>query len=149
MQSKISVLLLKGKNVNEVSDVNKMAVHLEHLLNEKEGVDLKVRQSLTDPSIKASDFIIFCGYDTGILSEFFKTLYVMESMEDNSGPIVFLYEEPGTSIYEKLDRILTEGMDLERINPKIFKKIVDTSTYRDIIGYIDVSLKKLGTQGTD
>lgn len=149
MQSKISVLLLKGKNVNEMSDMNKMAVHLEHLLTEKDGVDLKVRQGLTDPSIKTADFIVFCGYDTGILSEFFKALSVIESMEDKTGPILFLYEEPGASVYEKLDRILTEGMDLERINSKVFDKIVDTSTYRDIIGYIDVSLRKLGTQGTD
>lgn len=148
MQSKVSVLLLKGKNVDEMSDMNKMAVHLEQMLTEKDGVDFKIRQGLTDPSIKSSDFIVFCGYDCGILSEFFKTLNVIEGMEDEDGPVVLLYEEPGGSIYERLNYILTEGMDLRRISPKVFKKIVDTSSYRDIIGYIDASLRKVGTSTT-
>lgn len=148
MASKIQVLLLKAKNIDEVSDMNKMAVHLEQMLLEKDGVELKTRQSLTDPAIKSSDFIVFCGYDCGILSEVFKALSVMESIEDKALPVLFVYEEPGNSIYEKIDRILMEGVDLSRVNPKIFKNIIDTSTYRDIIGYIDVSLKKLGASAT-
>ena len=145
MQSKVSVLLLKGKNVDEMSDMNKMAVHLEQMLTEKNGVDFKVRQGLTDPSVKSSDFIVFCGYDCGILSEFFKALSVIEGLDGDEGPTLFLYEEPGISVYERINNILTEGMDLRRISPKVFKKIVDTTSYRDIIGYIDVSLRKLGT----
>ena len=145
MQSKVSVLLLKGKNVDEMSDMNKMAVHLEQMLTEKDGVDFKTRQGLTDPSIKSSDFIVLCGYDCGILSELFKALSVIEGMDGDEGPIVFLYEEPGVSIYERINYILTEGMDLRRVSPKVFKKVVDTTSYRDIIGYIDVSLRKLGT----
>jgi hypothetical protein len=148
MQSKISVLLLKGKNVDEMSDMNKMAVHLEQVLTEKDGVELKTRQGLTDPAVKSADFIIFCGYDCGSLGEFFKALGVIEAVEGKEGPVVFLYEEPGNSIYEYLNRILTAGMDLGRIGPKVFDKIIDTSTYRDIIGYIDVSLRKLGTPAT-
>jgi hypothetical protein len=66
-------------------------------------------------------------------------------MDGDEGPIVFLYEEPGVSVYERINYILTEGMDLRRISPKVFKKVVDTTSYRDIIGYIDVSLRKLGT----
>lgn len=145
MQAKVSVLLLKGKNVDEMSDMNKMAVHLEQMLTEKNGVDFKVRQGLTDPSVKSSDFIVFCGYDCGILSEFFKALSVIESLDGDEGPTLFLYEEPGISVYERINNILTEGMDLRRISPKVFKKTVDTTSYRDIIGYIDVSLRKLGT----
>lgn len=145
MQSKVSVLLLKGKNVDEMSDMNKMAVHLEQMLTEKNGVDFKTRQGLTDPAIKSSDFIVFCGYDCNILSEFFKALNVIESIDGDEGPILFLYEEPGVSVYEMINNILTKGMDLHRISPKVFKKIVDTMSYRDIIGYIDVSLRKLGT----
>ena len=145
MQSKVSVLLLKGKNVDEMSDMNKMAVHLEQTLAEKDGVDFKTRQGLTDPAIKSSDFIVFCGYDCGILSELFKALSVIESLDGNEGPILFLYEEPGVSVYERINNILTESMDLRRTSPKVFKKIVDTTSYRDIIGYIDVSLRKLGT----
>ena len=148
MQSKVSVLLLKGKNVDEMSDMNKMAVHLEQMLTEKNGVDFKVRQGLTDPSVKSSDFIVFCGYDCGILSEFFKALSVIEGLDGDEGPTLFLYEEPGILVYEKINNILTEGMDLRRISPKVFKKIVDTTSYRDIIGYIDVSLRKLGTAAT-
>jgi len=148
MQSKVSVLLLKGKNVDEMSDMNKMAVHLEQMLTEKNGVDFKVRQGLTDPSVKSSDFIVFCGYDCGILSEFFKALSAIEGLDGDEGPTLFLYEEPGISVYERINNILTEGMDLRRISPKVFKKIVDTTSYRDIIGYIDVSLRKLGTAAT-
>lgn len=145
MQAKASVLLLKGKNVDETSDMNKMAVHLEQMLIEKDGVELKTRQGLTDPAIKSADFIVLCGYDCGIISEMFKALGVIESLEGNDGPTIFLYEEPGGSIYEHLNRILTSGMDAGRVNPKVFNKIIDTNTYRDIIGYIDVHLRKLGT----
>lgn len=148
MQSKVSVLLLKGKNVDEMSDMNKMAVHLEQVLTEKDGVELKTRQGLTDPAIKSADFIVFCGYDCGSMGEFFKALGVIETLEGKEGPVIFMYEEPGNSIYEHLNRILTAGMDLGRVDPKIFDKIIDTNTYRDIIGYIDVSLRKLGTPAT-
>jgi hypothetical protein len=148
MQSKISVLLLKGKNVDEMSDMNKMAVHLEQVLTEKDGVELKTRQGLTDPAIKSADFIVFCGYDCGTLGEIFKTLGVVEGLEGNDGPIIFMYEEPGNSVYEYIDRILTAGMDLGRVDPKLFNKVIDTNTYRDIIGYIDVALRKLGTSTT-
>jgi len=148
MQSKVSVLLLKGKNVDEMSDMNKMAVHLEQILTEKDGVELKTRQGLTDPAVKSSDFIIFCGYDCGSLGELFKALGVIETLEGKEGPVIFMYEEPGNSINEYLNRILTAGMDLGRVDPKIFDKIIDTNTYRDIIGYIDVSLRKLGTPAT-
>lgn len=143
MQSKLSVLLLRGKNISETSDINKMFVHIEQVLTEKDGVDLKVRQGLTEPSIKSADFIILCGYDSSNLSELFKCISTLESLDGDSGPTIFLYEEPGVAIYEKLNYILTEMMDLGRINFKVFKKVVDTITYRDIIGYIDVSLKKL------
>lgn len=145
MQSKVSVLLLKGKNIDEMSDMNKMAVHLEQILTEKDGVDLKTRQGLTDPAIKSADFIVFCGYDCGVIGEIFKALGVIETLDGKEGPVLFLYEEPGNSVYEYFNRILTEGMDLGRISPKVFDKIIDTNTYRDIIGYIDVSLRKLGT----
>lgn len=148
MQSKISVLLLKGKNIDEMSDINKMAVHLEQILTEKDGVDLKIRQGLTDPAIKSADFIIFCGYDCGTLGEIFKALGVIEGLDGKEGPVLFLYEEPGNSIYEYIDRILTAGMDLRRIDSKLFDKVIDTSTYRDIIGYIDVTLRKLGNSTT-
>jgi hypothetical protein len=144
MQSKISVLLLKARNIDEMSDMNKMAVHLEQILTEKDGVDLKVRQGLTDPSIKSSDFIVFCGFDSGILGEFFKAVSVVESMDGKEGPVLFIYDEPGNSIYQHIDRIFTDGMDLDRMDPKIFDKVIDTNTYRDIIGYIDVSLRRLG-----
>jgi len=145
MQSKISVLLLKGKNVSETSDMNKMAVHLEQVLAEKDGVELKTRQGLTDAVVKSADFIIFCGYDCGILSEIFKASGVIEGLDGKEGPILFLYEEPGNSIYEHIDRILTAGMDLNRVDSKIFDKIVDTNNHRDIIGYIDAYLRKLGS----
>ena len=54
MPSKISVVLLKGKSIGETSDINKMAVHLEQILTEKDQVDFKVRQSLTEPAVKTS-----------------------------------------------------------------------------------------------
>jgi hypothetical protein len=92
---------------------------------------------------------VFCGYDCGILGEFFKALSVIESLDGKEGPVLFLYEEPGNSIYEHLNRVLTSGMDLKRIESKVFDKIIDTNTYRDIIGYIDVSLRKLGTSAVN
>lgn len=149
MQSKISVILLKSKAVDNSSDLNKMAVHLEQVLTEKDGVDLKVRQSVTEASAKSSDFIIFCGYDTFTLSEFFKALSVVEGMEGSEGPMVFLYEEAGQSPWERLNYVLRDGMDIGRVSPKVFNKIIDTWSYRDIINTIDVSLRRLGTGPAD
>lgn len=143
MQSKISVALLKGKNVGKTSDINKMAVHLEQILTEKDGVDLKIRQTLTDPVVKSADYIIFCGYDCGLLSEMFKVLELINSKEADL--FLFLYEEPGESPHREIDQILTSAADIGRVDPKLYDRIINTTSYRDIIGYIDVSLKKLGS----
>jgi hypothetical protein len=149
MQSKVSVILLKSKAIDNSSDINKMTVHLEQVLAEREKVDLKTRQSLTDANIKGSDYIVFCGYDTAILSEFFKALSVIEGLEGaGEGPQLFLYDEPGQSIEEHLNRVLTQGTDLRRIDPKIFKKIVSTWSYRDIIATVDIGIRKLGIDAT-
>jgi|LauGreDrversion4_2_1035121.scaffolds.fasta_scaffold00007_75 hypothetical protein len=145
MQSKVSVTLIKSRAVNNSSDLNKMAVHLEQILAEKDGVELKVRQGLTDALIKTTSFVVFCGYDCATLSELFKVLSFSESAD---GPVVFLYEEPGQSVWERLNYILRDGVDLRRMDPKIFHKIVDTWSYRDIIATIDVELRKLGTGST-
>jgi hypothetical protein len=144
MQSKVSVILLRSKNIDNSSDINKMSVHLEQVLTEKNKVDLKVRQSVTEAGIKSANFIVFCGYDSSILSEFFKALSVVESMEGSEGPTLFLYEEPGQSVWESLNYVLTRGMDLRRVSPKVFNKIIDTWSYRDIISTIDISIRKLG-----
>lgn len=145
MQSKVSVILLKSKTIDNSSDINKMTVHLEQILTEREKLDLKTRQSLTDANIKSSDFIVFCGYDSSILSEFFKALSIIEGLEgSSSGPFLFLYDEPGQSIWEHLNYILTSGMDLRRIDPKVFNKIISTWSYRDIINTVDISIRKLG-----
>jgi hypothetical protein len=149
MQSKLSVILLKGRNIDETSDMNKMAVHLEQILSEKDGIDLKIRQSITDAMLKSVNFIVFCGYDTTILSEFFKSLSAIEAVEGQEGPTVFLYEEPGQSIWEHLNYILREGMDLGRVSPKVFNKVVDVWSYHDIINTINISLKRLGTNATN
>lgn len=148
MQSRISVVLIKSRAVDNSSDLNKMAVHLEQLLTEKDGVELKVRQTLTEATIKSASFIVFCGYDCAALGEFFKALSGIESMEGNEGPLLFLYEEAGQSIWERLNYILRDGMDLGRMDPKIFKRVIDTWSYRDIISTIDVTLRKLGTGST-
>ena len=148
MQPKISVVLIKSKAVSNSSDLNKMAVHLEQVLTEKDGIELKVRQGLTEATIKSASFIVFCGYDCAALGEFFKALAIVESMEASESPLLFLYEEAGQSIWEHLHYILRDGMDLRRISPDIFKKVIDTWKYRDIIDTIDVTLRKLGTGST-
>jgi hypothetical protein len=144
MQPKLSAVLLKGKNISEVSDMNKMSVHLEQILMEKEGVDLKVRQSITDALLKSANFIILCGYDSGLLSELFKIISYMESVIEKERPVLFLYEEPGRTIFPLINSLMTSGSDLERIDIKVLDKVVDTWTYNDIIGYINVSIKQIG-----
>lgn len=148
MQPKISVVLIKSKAVDNSSDLNKMAVHLEQILAEKDGVELKVRQGLTEATIKSASVVVFCGYDCSTLSEFFKALAIVESMEVSESPLLFLYEEAGQSIWEKLNYILSDGMNLGRVDSLIFKKVVDTWRYRDIISTIDIILRRLGTRPT-
>ena len=106
---------------------------------------LGVSRSPKEPTIRKTNFIVFCGYDTTILSELFKAMSVVETCEPNEGPTLFLYDEPGQSIQTHLDYIMTAGADLGRINPKLFNKVIDTWSHNDIIGYINIALRRLGT----
>ena len=143
MSSKVSVVILKSKSVDSTSDINKMVVHLEQILTEKEGIDLKVRQNLTDPIIKSSKFIIFAGWDSAILSQFFTVLGALEKEDADLSKKLFLFDEPGKNCWTDLNRLLTFGMDIERINSAIFDPVVDCWNYRDIMSYINLELRKL------
>ena len=139
---KVSVVLVKSKQSEATSDINKMTVHLEKLLEENPNVDLKSRNSVTDASVKSADFVVFCGFSLDNLSALFHTLSVIELTETPiKTPFVFLYDEPGQSIYEEIDRILMKGMDLKRVNPKIFKNLIDTWRYHDIIGMVTQEIR--------
>lgn len=139
---KVAVVLVKSKQAETTSDINKMTVHLEKILNENSGVDLKVRQSLTESNIKSSDFIVFCGFSLSTLSSFFQTLATIESTESPiKSPTVIMYDEPGTSVYEHIDRILMAGLDMRRVDPKVFKKMLDTWRYHDIIGLVNQEVR--------
>lgn len=139
---RVSVVLVKSKQAEATSDINKMTVHLEKLLEDNSSVDLKSRNSVTDANIKSADFVVFCGFNLDSLSSLFQALSVIELTETPiKTPIVFLYDEPGQSIYEDLDRILMRGMDLKRINPKVFKSLVDTWRYHDIIGMVNQEIR--------
>ncbi len=142
MSSKVSVVILKSKSVDSTSDINKMVVHLEQILTEKDNIDLKVRQSLTDPIIKSSKFIIFAGWDSSILCQFFNALSVIEKQEMDEGKKLFLFDEPGKNCWTDLNRILTFGMDIDRFDPVVFDSVVDCWNYRDIMSYIDLELRK-------
>ena len=141
MPAKVSVLLVKSKSVDSVSDLNKMTVHLEQILTEKDKLDIKTRQTLTDQVIKAADFIIFAGWDAASLSQLFNVISNVE--KSGADKKIFVFDEPGKNCWTDLNRLLTFGMDIERINPSIFDKIIDCWNYRDIMSYIDVELRKL------
>ena len=143
MPAKIFVTIIKAKSVDATSDLNKMVVHLEQILAEKEEVDVKQRQSVTDASIKNADFIVFAGWDTMALSNFFLTLSAFEKQEIQNDKKIFLFDEPGSNCWGEINRLLTMGMDLGRIDSKLFDKIDDCWNYRDIMSYIDVKLRKL------
>ncbi len=139
---KVSVVLVKSKQSEATSDINKMTVHLEKILEENLNVDLKSRNSVTDASIRSADFVVFCGFSLDNLSALFQTLSVVEQTESPiKTPIVFLYDEPGQSVYEEIDRILMKGMDVRRINSKVFKNLIDTWRHHDIVGMIAQEIK--------
>lgn len=148
MQTKISVVLVKSRGPVETADINKMSVHLEQVLAEKDRVDLKIRQTLTDTSIKSAKFVVFCGYDTQALSDLFKVLHAAETGGADSLSKVFLYDEPGQNLLTKLNELLTRGMDAQRVSPTLFNKLAECWNYRDIIGYIDAEIRQLGTAET-
>lgn len=147
MSSKLSVVVIKSKSVDTTSDLNKMVVHLEQTLTEKENIELKTRQSITDALIKSSDFIIFSGWDSALLSSFFHTLSLLERSELDKK--VFLFDEPGTNCWTDINRLLTFGMDIGRIDPSIFDKVIDCWNYRDIMSYIDLEIRKLEKSNAD
>ena len=145
MPAKTSVVIVKSKSVDNASDLNKMVVHLDQILAEKEGVEVKVRQSLTDALVKGSDFIVFAGWDNSLLSAFFGALATIEKLEDTDNKKIFLFDEPGSNCWTDVNRLMTFGMDLERIDPNLFDNIVDCWNYRDIMSYIELKLRQLDT----
>lgn len=149
MSEKVSVVIIKAKSVDAVTDINKMTVHLEQVLAEKQDVDVKTRQSATEATLKGSDFIVFAGWDSSAVSQLFFAISFLEKEDDSAKEkMIFLFDEPGANCWENINRILTEGMDLGRVDSKIFKKITDCWNYRDIISYIDVKLRKLNANAT-
>jgi len=145
MPAKTSVVIVKSKSVDNASDLNKMVVHLDQILTEKEGVEIKVRQSLTDALVKGSDFIVFAGWDNSLLSTFFGALATIEKLEGTDSKKIFLFDEPGSNCWTDVNRLMTFGMDLERIDPNLFENIVDCWNYRDIMSYIDLKLRQSDT----
>jgi hypothetical protein len=143
MPAKTSVVIVKSKSVDNASDLNKMVVHLEQILTEKEGVEIKVRQSITEALVKGSDFVVFAGWDNSLLSSFFSALSTIEKIESPVDKKIFLFDEPGSNCWTDLNRILTFGMDLGRVDQNLFEKIVDCWNYRDIMSYIDFKLRQL------
>ena len=143
MSDKVSVVIIKAKSVDATTDINKMTVHLEQILAEKQKVDVKTRQSVTEATLKGSDFIIFAGWDSMSISQLFSTISFLEKEDEPAKEkLIFLFDEPGASCWDSLNRLLTDGMDLRRIDSKIFKKIVDCWSYRDIMSYIDLKLRQ-------
>ena len=145
MPAKTSVVIVKSKSVDNASDLNKMVVHLDQILTEKEGVEVKVRQSLTDVLVKGSDFIVFAGWDNSLLSTFFGALGTIEKLEGANNKKIFLFDEPGSNCWTDVNRLMTFGMDLGRVDPNLFENIVDCWNYRDIMSYIDLKLRQLDT----
>jgi hypothetical protein len=143
MSSKISVTIIKARSVDTVSDLNKMVVHLEQILTEKEGIEVKSRQSITETTIKSSDFIVFAGWDLSLLSHLFNVLALLEKQEIEDDKRIFLFDEAGSNCWDDVNRLMTAGMDLGRIDYKLFNKIENCWNYRDIISFIDVKLRKL------
>lgn len=149
MSEKVSVVIIKAKSVDAITDINKMTVHLEQVLAEKQNVEVKTRQSVTEVTLKGSDFIVFAGWDSAAVSQLFSAISLLEKEDDSAKEkMIFLFDEPGANCWENVNRILTEGMDLGRVDSKIFKKITDCWNYRDIISYIDVKLRKLNANAT-
>ena len=140
---KVSVTLVKSKQAESTSDINKMTVHLEKILSEKDGVDLRIKNSITDANVRTSDFIVFCGFGLNTLSTLFQCLSIVELTESPlKPPFIILYDEPGVSINEDLNKILMSGMDLKRVDPKVFRNILDTWRHSDIINMVAQEIKK-------
>lgn len=142
MPAKTSVVIIKSKSVDNASDLNKMVVHLDQILTEKEGVEVKTRQSITEALVKGADFIVFAGWDNSLLSGFFSTLSTIEKLETDKDKKVFLFDEPGSNCWTDVNRLLTFGMDLGRVDGDLFENIVDCWNYRDIMSYIDLKLRQ-------
>jgi hypothetical protein len=140
---KVSVVLVKSKQAETTSDINKMTIHLEKILEDLPGVDLKSKNSITEANARSADFIVFCGFSLNTLSYLFQCLSTVESTDSPlKSPLIILYDEPGMSIYEDLNRILMSGMDMRRVNPKIFKRLLDTWRHNDIINLVNQEIKK-------
>ena len=143
MPAKTSVVIVKSKSVDNASDLNKMVVHLDQILTEKEGVEVKVRQSITEALVKGADFVVFAGWDNTLLSNVFSTLGILEKLEITKDKKIFLFDEPGSNCWNEINKILTFGMDLGRVDEKLFENIVDCWNHRDIMSYIDLELRRI------
>lgn len=143
MSAKISVTVIKAQNIGADSDIPKLHMHLVNLLQEKEGVDLKTRNSLTEATIKGSDYIVLCGTDSATVSEYFKCISVVEGSKEVPMPKVFFYDVPGSWVEDDINALLRSMSDHRRVNVTVFENTFFSWNYRDIIGFVETDLKKV------
>ena len=86
---------------------------------------------------------IFVSMDIKSMQELFEVLNKIEKDPNNTSKII-LFDEPGWSIWERLNIVLTELMDRRRVGGWIFDRVVSTWSLNEIMDFVKVGIDRFG-----
>lgn len=88
---------------------------------------------------------IFIGMDIKCLEDLFAILSKLEKNPENKAKII-LFDEPGWNIWERLNIVLTELMDRNRIGGEVFDRIVSTWNLNEIMDFVKFGIDNFNTK---
>jgi hypothetical protein len=135
MTYKVSLLFTEKTRLEP--SLGKMIQHLEGVLKEIEGVDVKTC-TLTSgfKALPQADYTIFCGYDH-------VTLAYLHLALDKALKLA-VYDEPGKALQTELGALMYRGVDSDRIPPGSLSAVEYFWSYKDIVGIVKQNLRGSG-----
>lgn len=84
---------------------------------------------------------VFVSMDIKSLQDLFEVLNKIEKDPNNSSKII-IFDEPGWSIWERLDIVITELMDRGRVGGWVFDRVVSTWNINEIMDFVKLGIDR-------
>jgi hypothetical protein len=131
------VSLLFTEKTRSEPDLGKMIQHLESVLKEIEGVEVKICTLGNGlKPLPQVDYTVLCGYDHITLAYFHLAL--------DKGLKLAIYDEPGRALQTEMNSLMYRGVDSGRIPPTSLGAVEYCWSYKDIVGIVKQNLRGPG-----
>jgi len=128
----LKIALLYTKRSRSEKDLGKMIDHLEKILSEMDGVEVKninLDNTQYSSSLSSYQHLVFCGLDHLTLAG----LHLALESTDPETTRITLYDEPGASAERELNSVLFRGVDHRRMPPHSVTRLTHSWSHRDIV----------------